>query len=659
MKHPYSNFYCARYLSCLLIVALCVACFPFSSFAQTTAVRPYTVKPSKLAVEYANRELARMSVDEKIGQLISVGINASFLNRESSAYKELERQVTRNHVGGIILFRSPVYEAAILMNRMQAKAARPLLVSADLEAGTGMRFEDTINFPWNMALGASGDAGLARRQGAITAREARALGVYQIFAPTVDVNNNADNPVINVRAYGEEPMLVARLASAFIEGVQAGGVIATAKHFPGHGDTAVDSHRGLPIINVSRERLNTVELVPFKQAINAGVGGVMPSHISLPQLDRTEVKPLPRERIVRPVYADAKGEVFSANATLPATLSPKILNGILRDDLKFDGLIVTDAMDMSGLTIYFDQAEAAVRAVEAGADVLLKPANADDCIKGLRQAIASGRLKESRIEASARRVLAAKYDLGLVGNHVIDIDLIDRIVSSPEAAQLAGEIAERGMTLVRDESGLVPLKKAMPPVENSTENQKIFYLVITNGDDRNYVANGFLGAMSRAGFRGDAAILDARSSEQEIADAVTKAASAHRIVAALYGRVRTGEARSVGLPDAGAKALNSVLEKHGAKTIGISFGNPYLLMSFPRLQTYMVAYGDMPSLQAAAARAVTGASSITGRLPITLPNLYARGTGIMREKNNAPTTAATINATTSTSRDGVGESKKP
>ncbi|MCP9493435.1 MAG: hypothetical protein MSG64_03160 [Pyrinomonadaceae bacterium MAG19_C2-C3] len=654
MKHHSSNFYCARYLSCLLAVALFAACLPVSSFAQVP-VRPYTVKPSKLAIEYANRELARMSVDEKIGQLISVGINASFLNRESPAYKELERQVTQNHIGGIILFRSPVYEAAILMNRMQAKAARPLLVSADLEAGTGMRFEDTINFPWNMALGASGDANLARKQGAITAREARALGVYQVFAPTVDVNNNADNPVINVRSYGEDPMLVGRLASAFIEGVQAGGVIATAKHFPGHGDTAVDSHRGLPIINVSRERLNNVELVPFKQAINAGVGSVMPSHISLPQLDATEVKPLPREKIVRPVYADAKGEVFSANATLPATLSPKILRGILRDDLNFDGLIVTDAMDMSGLTIYFDQQEAAVRAVEAGADVLLKPANADDCIKGLRLAVGSGRLKESRIEASARRVLAAKYDLGLVANRMTDIDAIDRIVSAPEVAQLVSEIAERGMTLVRDERTLVPLKKAPP----TAENQPVFYLVITNGDDRNYVANGFLSAMNRAGFRGDVAVLDARSSEQEIADAVAKAAGAGRIVAALYGRVRTGEARSVGLPDAGAKALNLVLENHAAKTIGISFGNPYLLMSFPRLQTYMVAYGDMPSLQAAAARAVTGASPITGRLPITLPNLYARGTGIMREKVDGSAKAATINATTSTPRDGVGEGKKP
>lgn len=639
-----------RFYAVLLIALLLVAMPVSSAQVKSTAPRPYTVKPSKQATEYANRELAQMSVDEKIGQLVSVGINASFLNRQSAAYKELERQVTQNHIGGIILFRSPVYEAAILMNRMQAAAKRPLLVSADLEAGTGMRFEDAINFPWNMALGASGDTDLARRQGAITAREARALGVHQIYAPTVDVNNNADNPVINVRAYGEDPPLVGRLAAAFIEGAQTNGVIATAKHFPGHGDTAVDSHRGLPVINVSRERLNAIELVPFKAAIKAGVGGVMPSHIGLPQLDSTAITPLPRERIVRPVYADEKGEVMTANATLPATLSPKILTGILRDDLKFNGLIVTDAMDMSGLTIYFDQAEAAVRAVEAGADVLLKPANADDAIRGLRESLKSGRLKERRIEESARKILAAKYDLGLSANRYADIDAIDRIVSSPEAVVLANQIAEKAMTLVRDESKLVPLKKEM--------TGRVFYLVISNGDDKNYVANAFLGAMNRAGWRGEAVVLDARATDKEANEAIAKAANADYIVAALYGRVRTGEARSVGLPDAGAQALNAVLETHANKTVGISFGNPYLLTSFPRLQTYMVAYGDMPSLQLAAARALTGAISITGRLPINLPNLYTRGTGIMRERS--PSTATTATTTTAAPRgDGVGESKKP
>src|SRR6185369_4593382 len=232
-------------------------------------------EPSPAALEWANSELGRMSLDEKVGQLISVGINATFLNQDSESYQLLRHYVEDDKVGGVILFRGPVYESVILVNRLQQMAKYPLLISADLEAGAGMRFDDTVNFPWNMAVAATGNPDYARRQGELTAREARALGVQQIFAPVVDVNNNAANPVINVRSYGEDPVDVARFAAAFTEGAQAAGAIATAKHFPGHGDTAVDSHRGLPEINVGRERLNSVEFVPFRASVNAGVGSVM------------------------------------------------------------------------------------------------------------------------------------------------------------------------------------------------------------------------------------------------------------------------------------------------------------------------------------------------------------------------------------------------
>src|SRR5689334_25215563 len=251
-----------------------------------------------------------MSLEEKIGQLISVGINATFLNLDSDAFKALRHQVVDNHVGGIVLFRGPVYESVMICNRMQALAKYPLLISADLEAGSGMRFDDTVNFPWNMAVAATGNPDYARRQGEITAREARALGVQQIFAPVVDVNNNAANPVINVRSYGEDPADVARFAAAFTEGAQAAGAIATAKHFPGHGDTAVDSHRGLPEINDNRARLNTVEFVPFKAAVNAGVGSAMMGHIALPQIDATAVKPLPTNKKSKPTDTDEDGEII-------------------------------------------------------------------------------------------------------------------------------------------------------------------------------------------------------------------------------------------------------------------------------------------------------------------------------------------------------------
>jgi beta-N-acetylhexosaminidase len=601
-----------------------------------TAPKPYPRRPSAEAVRWADAELRRMKLEEKIGQLISIGINARFLNRESDEYKALRRQVEENHVGGIILFRGPVYESVHIVNRMQQHARLPLLISADLEAGVGMRFEDTINFPWNMAVAATGDPSYARRQGEVTARESRALGVQQVFAPVVDVNNNAANPVINVRSYGEDPAEVARFGAAFAEGLQAGGVLATAKHFPGHGDTAVDSHRGLPVISYKRERLEQTELIPFRAAIRAGVGAVMIAHIGLPELDPTEIKPLPRSAVVRPVYVEEGGEIVSESSYLPATLSPAVVTGLLRRDLGFDGMVVTDAMDMSGLTIYFQQDEAAVRAVLAGADMLLKPADPDAAARGLREAVRAGRLTEARIEESARRILAAKYDLGLVGQRLAPLEQIDRLVSSPEAQRLADEIAARAITLVRDDANL--LRGEGGRGAGLPAGAKIFNLAMTNGEDRFFIANSFARQMARLGRRAETVVLDNRSTAEDVRAALEKAGQADVVLVSMYGRVRSGAADSVGVPAQGAAALNALLER-GAPVVGISFGNPYLLANFPKLKTYVVAYGDMPSLQRAVAGAVAGRADLTGRLPISLPGLYPRGTGI-QVKAGAKTAAA-------------------
>ena len=613
-----------RTVACLLVAAaLCtslVASVPAGNIAAGASVpakaRPYSTQPSRDALKWADKELRKMSLDQKIGQLVAVGVNATFLNRDSDAFKLLRRQVEENHVGGIILFRGPVYESVVLMNRMQQFARYPLLISADLEAGSGMRFDDTVNFPWNMAVGATGNPEFARRQGEITAREARALGVQQIFAPVVDINNNPANPVINVRSYGEDANEVARFAAAFTQGAQEGGVIATAKHFPGHGDTAVDSHRGLPEINVDRARLNAIELVPFRAAIEAGLGAIMVAHVGLPQIDPTSVKPLPRNDRMR-VDTDEGGEIVNESSSIPATVSP-VIGGLLRNDLHFGGLIVTDALSMSGLTIYFRQDEAAVRALEMGADMLLKPADNDMAIRGVREAVRSGRLTEQRIEQSARKILAAKYDLGLVKQRIAPLDDIDAIVSSSDVGELARDIAEHSVTLVRNDENLVPLRKS---------EMRIFNLAITNGDDRASIAAPFVRALARTGRKIETIVLDDRSSDVEVKKAIEKAAGADLVIASLYGRVRSGQVRSVGLPDPGVQALQGVLA--GKKPIiAISFGNPYLLQSFPALRTYLVAYGDMPSLQAASARALGGQIDITGKLPISLPGLYPRGTGI-------------------------------
>jgi beta-N-acetylhexosaminidase len=603
-----------RYFSVILIL-LTLAAMPVRPQVQLK-VAPYKREPSSKALKWANEQLRKMSLEEKIGQLISVGVNATFLNQDSDAYLSLKHQIEDNKVGGIILFKGPVYESVILVNRMQQLARYPLLVSADLEAGAGMRFDDTVNFPWNMAVGATGNPEYARRQGEITAREARALGVHQIFAPVVDVNNNAANPVINVRSYGEDPADVSRFAAAFTEGAQNAGAIATAKHFPGHGDTAVDSHRGLPEINVSRERLNSVEFVPFKASVDAGVGAVMVGHIALPQIDPTAVKPLPENVKSKPTDTDQNGEIIDEKAAMPATMSP-VIGHILRNDLKFDGMIVTDALSMSGLTIYFTQEEAAVRALEAGADMLLKPADVDASFRGVLQAVKSGRITEQRVEESARRILAAKYDLGLVKDRITPIDSIDRVVGSKDVTALATEIAEHAITLVRDEDKLVPLKRGM----------RIFNLAVTNGDDRNWIAGPFVSRLNRAGVKVETVVLDDRSTMEEVQKAVNRAKAADLVIASLYGRVRSGQAGSVGIPKAGAHALSWLMSEE-KPIVGISFGNPYLLQNFRGLRTYVVTYGDMPALQQAAARALLGEIDVVGRLPISLPGLYPRGTGI-------------------------------
>ncbi|HEX5885924.1 MAG TPA: glycoside hydrolase family 3 N-terminal domain-containing protein [Pyrinomonadaceae bacterium] len=612
-----------RYLSAILIMVLLgLAALPVQPQAPVK-VNAFKRDPSPQALKWANDVLRKMSLEEKIGQLISVGLNATFLNQESEAFRTLKHHIEDNKVGGLILFRGPVYESVILSNRMQQLARYPLLVSADLEAGAGMRFDDTVNFPWNMAVAATGNPEYARRQGEITAREARALGVHQIFAPVVDVNNNAANPVINVRSYGEDPVEVSRFAAAFTEGAQAAGVIATAKHFPGHGDTAVDSHRGLPEINVGRERLNTVEFVPFQATVKAGVGAVMVGHIGLPQIDATTVKPLPRSIKVKPTDTNEAGEIIEEKVAMPATLSP-VLGKILRNDLKFSGMIVTDALSMSGLTIYFTQEEAAVRALEAGADMLLKPTDVDASFRGVHDAVKSGRITEQRVEESARRILAAKYDLGLVDQRITPVDTIDRVVGSPDVLALATEIAEHAVTLVRDEDKRLPLKNLKP-------ESRVFNLAVTNGEDRNWVTNAFVTRFNRSGVKLETVVLDERSTEQDVQKAIERAKSADLVFASLYGRVRSGQVLSVGLPDSGTRALSALIDAK-APIVGISFGNPYLLQSFPGLGTYLVAYGDMPSLQQAVARALLGEIDVVGKLPISLPGLYPRGTGIQLKK---------------------------
>ncbi len=602
-----------KFLSSLVLGSL------FLLHAVTAQAQPCpNFWPGKKSQEAAAKLVKKMTVDEKIGQLIHVGINAKFANQDSTFFKDLKRHVVDNKVGGILFFGAPLYETTHLANRMQEQAKIPLLMSLDAETGIGQRFEDTTNFPWAMAVAATGDPELARRMGAVAGREARAIGMRQIFAPVMDVNNNAGNPVINVRSYGEDPNEVARFGAAYIDGVQSQCVIATAKHFPGHGDTAIDSHRGLPIIDLPRTRLDNLELVPFKKAVDAKVGGVMVAHIALPQIDGEEVKPLPN---YQGGDAEAGAEIRAENATIPSTLSEKVQSGILRKDLGFDGLIVSDALSMSGLTVYFTQEEAGVRALLAGTDILEKPLDVDAMIRGLKAAVASGRVPMSRLDEAVTKQLAWKHELGLFKDRFTPLDQIDRIVSNSETGVLTDEIATKAITLVRNDGNALPLDKT----------KKIAVLGVSNGFDGGTVMTPFVTALRTSGAKLSTGHVQENSMQPQI-DAVRKAVSeADVVIIGLYGRVRSGAKNSAGIPDNGAALVRGALAS-GKQVIGVSFGNPYILSSFPEMKTYIVAYGDMPSLQRAAARSILGTQDITGKLPISLPGLYPLGTGIQLKK---------------------------
>jgi beta-N-acetylhexosaminidase len=598
-----------KFLS-ILSVFICVHLWAIPFFAQSNK----RFEPSEKSWKFADKMLKKMSVDEKIGQLVHIGINAKFANQEGDFFKDIQRHVVENKIGGIVVFAGGLYETVHFVNRMQENAKIPLLISADFETGVGMRFDETINFPWNMAVAATGNPEFARREGVITGREARALGVMQVYAPVVDVNNNADNPVINVRSYGENPQDVARFGVAFMQGVQSNRIIATAKHFPGHGDTNVDSHRGLPIIDVSRERLNNLELIPFKAVIDAGIASVMIAHIGLPQIDPTEIKPIKNS-----INLDTDSAFAAEKATMPSTLSPLINTQILHKELGFKGLTVTDAMSMSGLTQYFTQDEAAVRAFLAGSDILEKPADIDLTLKGLKDAVNSGRISQERLNESVRKQLAWKHELGLFKNKITPLSEIDKIVSNNETRKLNDEIAQNAVTLVKNEN-VLPLVKG----------KKVSVVCVTNGEDRNFVGTLFVNALRSNGLNAEKLVVDDRTTEAESRIVTSKMQQSEAVIVAFYVKARSGAKNSLVIPEPALKVLNEVFSANKS-TLGVSFGSPYLLRNFPKFNSYVVAYGDMGSLQRAAANGIAGTQDFSGKLPITVGS-YPRGTGLSLKK---------------------------
>ena len=557
--------------------------------------------------------LSSLSLEDKVGQLFIVAAHGRFMNEASERYRELSRQVRENRVGGVCWFLSDVYETAELSRRLEAQARIPLLFSADLEAGAGMRFEDVTNWPWPMAVAAGGDPELAYRQGRIEAEEARALGISQIYAPVADVVGDPDNPVINVRSYGEDPADVSRYVAAFVRGVQDGGVLATAKHFPGHGATRTDSHRSLPVLDASRESLESEALPPFKAAIAAGVASVMVGHLSIPSLD-TEPAP-PRAGALRDnPYTKDPAEV-TKNGTVPASLSRAAVDGLLRRDLGFSGLVVIDAADMGALTDHFTQGEIAVRAILAGADQIPKLADTDAAINAVKEAVRTGRISRERLDRSVERILAAKARAGAPAP---DPARIFRLVDSPEHRAVAEEIARKGLTLVREQAGALPLTRAA----------RVAHLIVADALDSKVADDLRRELDRRLEHLPETFVLDPRSSDADLKTAIEGASRADATLVSLFVRFQSGRGR-IAAPPLARPALEGI-RMRGGRIVAVSFGSPYVARELPELPTYVAAYGSQPVAQVAAVQALFGENGFSGRLPVTIPGVAARGAGVLK-----------------------------
>jgi beta-N-acetylhexosaminidase len=569
--------------------------------------------------------LKSLPLRHKIAQLICIRTQGKFLNRQEPEFVELVKEITEAHVGGVVLFSGNIYESAELLNDLQSKSNLPLIVAADFERGASFRIADTTSFPWTMAIGATGSEEFAFQEGEITAQEARALGVHWIFAPTVDVNSNPENPVINIRSFGEDPQLVARLGAAFIRGARSRGVLTTAKHFPGHGDTATDSHIGLPMISADMERLQRVELAPFKSAISAGVDAIMTAHIAVPRL--------------------------TGDSQMPATLSSGILDGLLRKSLGFDGLIVTDSLEMGAVTNRYWSGLVAVKALQAGADILLLPLDVDVVINEVERAVKRGDLLESQIDRSVGKILLAKSRLGLQLKRTIAIENIAETISSPENHRIAQTIADSSITLVRDERHLLPINPISPPA--------VFSLVLASDSD-SAPASVFQSELRRRFPNILTAAFDTRAPENLLSSAYRKAIGADIIILATVVRIASGKA-SLAIPESQKSFIDKLASAH-KPIIWVAFGNPYLFRLAPKIGTYLCAFSYADVSQIAAAKAISGEIAVSGKMPVSIPSYFRAGSGFqspalnMRLKNDTPESAGLAPSAFATAKMRLDES---
>lgn len=601
-----------RLVICLVLV-LAAGCAGRTNIGRTTAAAPANTEPvpappirpteplTASQRAWVDRTIASLSLHDRIAQIVMIWVLGDYTSNTDSSYAEVRRWITEDHVGGVSMSLGTPIEVAAKINDMQRLSRVPLLTSADLEPGLGrleggvfthylMDAGSATVFPSAMGIAATGRDQDAYDVAHAIGEEARAVGIQIDFAPVVDVNNNPNNPVINTRSFGEDPRRVARLSALFVQGLDDAGAVGTAKHFPGHGDTDVDSHVGLPIVGASMARLDTVELVPFRAAIQAGASLVMTAHIALPAIE--------------------------GDSTTPATLAPKIITGLLRDSLGFRGVAITDAMTMEGVGKGYTTEESSVLAVLAGADILLKPSDPTRAIDALMKAVATGRISHARIDSAVRHVLELKARVGLPAGRYVDLEKLRDVVGSSAHRQLAADVAQRAITLLRDRAGAVPLRQSHT-------------LVVQYAPRTELKAGRVFGPTMLAALPGSQLFGISPSIDRDQLDSLASLARGYdQVVVAAYVRRIEGEGRFA-MPQPIAAWIDSLARlSAGPKVTVVAFGNPYLIRQFPNVATYAVTYGVSDDLERAAARALLGEAPITGHSPISLPGYFQLGDGL-------------------------------
>ena len=612
----------------LLALFLLLFSLNLSGFAKEKYQHAGPIHLDRDGEKWAEKAVRKLSLEEKVGQLFMIWVRAEFLNLDSPEYLQLRDNMRKYHVGSFamtvrweppFLYRNQPYEAAELLNRLQEESRLPLLVAADFERGVTMRLHGATTFPHAMSFGAAGKTDYAEAFGRITAQEARAVGVHWNFFPDADVNSNPANPIINTRSFGEDPQQVGDLVVAYIRGARANGMLTTVKHFPGHGDTATDSHLSVAQVTGDRKRLNSVELAPFRQAIAAGVDSVMVAHVTVPAL---EVDP---NRV--------------------ATTSPAIVTDLLKRELGFQGIVVTDALDMAGLTrLYSDHiGRAAVDALKAGNDILLIPADLDASYKAVLDAARSAEIPAAQLDASVLKLLKAKASLGLHKARLVDVDALPSVVGKAENLALGQQIADDAVTLVRDNGKLLPLKqsgtvKSGLPYQQVEEVRNGTVVVVLSEDVRTDAGRGLERAIKARVPDANVIYVDPRIAAALSAETLKAVDQAQAVVAAVFVVPTAGKAmkgadgltNSVALNDASGALLQAILDHAAQKTAVLAMGNPYLAQDFPAVQNYLCTFSNASVSEMSAVKALFGEIAIRGHLPISIPNIAQRGAGIER-----------------------------